>query len=74
MKDLEFLDYCYYHSKTPRHLFTVSDVRRLSLLAGSDEPAETKRLTENAIVGMDFDFVEPRVQMAREKLKTGAPS
>lgn len=68
MKDKEFLDYCYYHSQTPRHLFNVHDARRLCELAGIPEHRGTVGRGENEPVAMDFAFVEPRVKLARDRL------
>jgi len=73
MTDKEFLDYCYYHSQTPRHLFNVHDARRLCDLAGLPEHRGTVGRGENEPVAMDFVFVEPRVKIARERMASPAP-
>ncbi len=73
LNDEVFLDYCYYHSQTPRHMFAVADAKRLLLLTGEkadiDKAEALKHLNDNDIVGMDVDFVHPRVEKARQRLK-----
>jgi len=73
MTDKEFLDYCYYHSQTPRHLFNVHDARRLCELAGLPEHRGTVGRGENEPVAMDFTFVEPRVKIARDRMASPPP-
>lgn len=65
MTDPEFLDYCYWHSQTDRHLFHVDHAKRLLKLAGEDENRPDIPRGANAFVGMDFEFVKPRVETAR---------
>lgn len=69
MNNAEFLDYCYWHSQTERHLFHVDHAKRLLKLAGeSEDHPGMPYNAPNAFVGMDFDFVKPRVERAREWL------
>lgn len=68
MTDEEFLTYCYWHSRTERHLFTVGDARRLCRLAGVDMPEDVRVVSDAVLVGMDFDFVGWKVDRAREWL------
>lgn len=62
MTDHEFLSYCELHADTDRHLFHVEHVRRLLRLAGDDE---ARFDLSSTFLGMDREFVAPRVAKAR---------
>lgn len=66
MNDDEFLSYCYWHAQTDRHLFHVDHARRLLELGGEPEFRHHLPNGPDAFVAMDFDFVAPRVQLARD--------
>lgn len=68
MTDDEFLSYCYWHAQTDRHLFHVDHARRLLQLVGEPEDRFDLPPGDRAFVAMDFEFVAPRVQAARDWL------
>lgn len=75
MNDAEFLDYCYWHSRTERHLFSWEHVRRLLHLSAEYSQQAIGPLwfdlvyaPANSFIGMDFEFVEKRVERARDWL------
>lgn len=68
MDDDEFLDYCYWHSRTERALFAAAHCRRLFALAAVPFPAPS--LPDTAFRAMASDLVDPLVTQARSRLRS----
>jgi hypothetical protein len=65
MSDTEFLDYCYWHSKTERAGFVGSHVARILRLAGQEEKARQFEDRADSIFSVPDEVMHPLVAQAR---------
>ena len=66
MSDEEFLGYVDIHSRTDLALFSTDDIIRLHKLANEDPPGG---LWPKAFFTMRHEYVKPRIEKARARLK-----
>lgn len=68
--DTEFLDYCFFHSETPRCGFVPSHVARLLRLASPvyEEVARRWDAMPNSVINLNREEVKTLVKEARDRL------
>jgi hypothetical protein len=69
MTDQQFLGYVELHSKTPRALFSNSDVCRFLVLAGEQDIAVALHFGFSGFTPMHYDEIQGFLEQARKRLE-----